>query len=208
MSTFRPGTRSRRVLFTGAIVGGPILLFAVAYSYLASLGSVRERLQFDRETLTRELEVLAESPRYPELTRNADSLLRSRVDELFSGPDEVAAVASLSSYVTNAARARRIEVHESDTRAATLVSPGVLRLRVQVSGMTDLQGLLEFLQALEQGNRKTRVDELAIQQTDPATINTAPDEEVLSFTALVSGFALVDHEGRQSVSPTTVGGNS
>lgn len=201
---FRP--RDQRALMIGLVLVAPVLLYRLVVTpYVGLLSGVRDQIESQRDVLTRELRILGEAPSYPELTRDAVAMLEDDVDALFSGPDQLSAAAALVNYVGTEARSRRVLVQRSETRPASLVAPGVLQLQVGMGGLSDLQGLLEFFAAMEQGSKFIRVEEITIQNAQRVVIGAALDEEVLTFTAVVSGYALVGTVDEQSASPLTIG---
>ena len=200
--------RDRRALIVALLVVVPVLLFRVVVSpYMQVLSDIHNRVEVQRDLLLRELTVLEEAPAYPALTRDAAAALRVEAARLFSGPGELAASAALVNYVSVESRRHRVLIRQSETRRAQPTGEGVLTLEITVRGMSDLEGLLGFLEALDQGPRLVRVEQIAIQRAQQVRIGTARDEEILNFNAVISGYALAGADGAvQAVELASVGG--
>lgn len=208
MTWARWNPRDRRALIVAALVVLPVLLYRVAVSpYMQVLSDIHDRVEVQRELLRRELTVLEEAPAYPVLTRDAAAALSVEAPRLFSGPDELAASAALINYVSVESRRHRVLIQQSETRRAQPTGEGVLTLEITVRGMSDLEGLLGFLEALDGGPRLVRVEQIAIRRAQLVRIGTARDEEILNFNAVISGYALVGADGAvQAVDLTGAGG--
>ena len=204
MSGFRLGRRDRRALLLGVAVLAPFFLFQYGLQpYLAARADVNEQLRTQRDLLTRELALLAQADAYPEAAAASVAALEEIEPRLFSGPDEISASGALVSYLGGEAERHRVLLQQSETRAAETTAEGLLVLAVGLRGMSDLQGLLSFLHALETGGKLVRVEQLGITRSGSAFRSGRRDEEVLQFSALVSGYALADAEGpRASPSDT------
>lgn len=200
--------RDRRALIVALLVVVPVLLFRVVVSpYMQALSDIHDRVEVQRDLLLRELTVLKEAPAYPALTRDAAAALRVEAARLFSGPDELAASAALVNYVSVESRRHRVLIRQSETRPAQPTGEGVLTLEITVRGMSDLEGLLGFLGALDQGTRLVRVEQIAIQRAQQVQIGTVRDEEILNFNAVISGYGLAGADGAvQAVELAGAGG--
>ncbi len=200
--------RDRRALIVGLAIVGPILLFQGAIApYARALGQVREQIEVERNLLRRERAMIAEAPRYPELVEQAVSLLQARRDRLFSGPEPLSAAAALVNYVGQAAREHRVLVQQSETEDADPAGPGIVTLQISVRGVSDLEGLLGFLKALEQGPKLVRVQEISIEQPQ-RLIRPRRDEETLAFRAVLTGYGLSRVEAPAGVPDlVTIGGD-
>ena len=204
----RLASRDRRALILAAVLVIPVLLYRVAADpYARTLWDVRNQIEVQRDLLARELTILAEAPGYPALTQEAAAALRQEARRLFSGPDALSASAALVNYVSEAARQHRVLVQRSETRTGTSAGNGVLALQIGVRGMSDLEGLLGLLNALDMGSRLVRVEQITIERAQRVTLGSTRDEEILTFTALVSGYGLTGgDEGLLPIDVAGVGG--
>ena len=193
--------RDRRALLLGVAILVPSLgwIWGVR-PYRAALGDTRDRIAAEGEALARERSAVLEASRDPARRRFADSAMQAAAPRLFSGANDVAAGASLVSYLGELARAKHVWLASAATRgaigtgatagrgtAAVSAAPDGLRpLRVELRAESDFQGILEFLDALERGARVVTVERLDIART-----LRAGDEarETLSLSATVVGYA-------------------
>jgi Type II secretion system (T2SS), protein M subtype b len=183
--------RDRRAILVGALVVVPALAFVWGVRpYLDALHGARDRLDAERSMLARERGEIAAAHRNPDLQRVADSALTAMRPRLFEGRDDVMASAQLASYLGEVARRSRVWLQDAATRTATSTTPGVRTLHVDLRAQTDDQGLLEFLQALDHGDRLVRIERMDVSRE----VGTEGDRnpEVLTITATVAGFAMTD----------------
>lgn len=208
MNPFRLGTRDQRALLLGLLVAAPVVAYRFGIlPYVRILADARNELTVQRDLLLREMRVLDNAPRYPELTNEASAGLQEQTGRLFSGPDRLSATAALVNYVGTEARRHRVLVQQSETRVAQTVGGGVVELQISVRGLSDLHGLLEFFHALEEGPKLVRVDRVSIEGARRVVIGAAADEEVLSFSTVVSGYALSESDpGVAGIRVSTIGG--
>ena len=184
-----PTGRDRRAL----IVGLCVLLPALAWRpYHAALTDAREQLATQRDLLSRELALLEDLERYPASYRSADSALKRIAPRLFDEADDVLATARMTSYVAGQALSSRVLLQEAEARPAHRTKDGIRALQVEIRAEGDTEGLLRFLQALERGNRLVTVERLAITRTERVVEKGRPPLAVLSFTAMLNGYALPD----------------
>ena len=188
--------RDRRALTLGALLAVPAVLVQLAVKpYLHSMADLRGRVAREQDLLRREQTLLAELKSYPARLRRSEAVLLREAPRLFAGPDLVAASAALSSYVSGKAAASRVFVQRSETGTPS-AEDGVARLAVDLHAVGDLEGILSFLQALESGPKLVTVSRLIIGKAERLNPGEAGDEEVLSVTASVGGYALDDPSPR------------
>jgi Type II secretion system (T2SS), protein M subtype b len=181
--------RDRRAILIGALVLAPGLLFIWGVRpYQAALGAARDQLATERATLSRERGALATAHRNPELQQITDSALQAVQPKLFEGRDDVIASAQLASYLGDVARRSHVWLQDANTRPATADAPGVRTLHVDLRAETDFQGLLDFLNALDHGDRLVRVERLDVSRGFGTGGNQ--DAETLTVTATVAGYAM------------------
>lgn len=173
-----------------------LLIPAVAYRfaaspYLEALSAAREQVATQRDLLARELTILEEAPEYPQVTRSAVAALRDEQLRLFTGPDPLSAAAGLVNYLGLAADAHRVLIQSAETRAPDPASGGVVVLELALRGMADLEGLLGFLHAVEDGDKLVRIEQITIRSSNQGQRGQrASDEEVLTFAATVHSYAM------------------
>ena len=188
----RVSRREGRVLTLGVMIVVPAIAFQMVVTpYTRRVADVRTRVEREQDLLRREQMLLAEVKAYPARLRQSEATLLREAPRLFAGPDLVAASAALSGYVSGQALASHVFVQQSETGSPGSTSEGVGRLQVELRAVGDLEGILAFLQRLESGSKLVTVERLAIAQTE--RLAGAPrDDEVLSLTATVGGYALDD----------------
>ena len=98
------------------------------------------------------------------------------------------ASSELGAYVGEVANRYHVWVQDAATRPATSVTPGVRMLHVEIRGESDFQGVLNFLQALEHGDKFTRIERLDISRVLSGPGNEKA--ETISIAATISGYAM------------------
>ena len=188
----RLGQRDRRALTLGALLVVPAVVFQLAVKpYLHALADVGARVQREQDLLGREQALLAEVKSYPVRLQRVEGKLLREAPRLFAGPDHVAASAALSNYVSGKAATSRVFVQRSETQSPS-AGDGVAGLGVDLNAVGDLEGILAFLQGLESGPKLVTVNRLAIGKGERLNVGAGRDDEVLSLTATVGGYALSD----------------
>ncbi|MGH7572642.1 MAG: GspMb/PilO family protein [Gemmatimonadota bacterium] len=187
--------RDRRALKLGALVLGPVLFFTHGVRpYLGARAELVERLETERASYERELRLLADSERFPELRQQAVKGLEHETGRLFEGPNDASAGAALAAFVETRARESEVHLQGVQTLATDSIAGGLMRLRVELQGMSDLEGVLRLLAALEGGDKLISVEELRIERREgfvvspPAVARTQPPTE-LGLAATVPGGA-------------------
>ena len=179
--------RERRTLKWGALIGLPVLLYMFAVRPLyASLLDKREQLDLERTTLVRERAAIAAAKRNPQLQHIADSLMQITSQRLFSGADDVMASAELGSYIGDIAAKNHFLMTSATTGALPKTKSTVRTLSEDIRGESDLQGILEFLQALEHGPKLVRVSRVDMSRPT----RDADDIETVLFAATITAYAL------------------
>lgn len=203
--------RDRRAVTWGAILLGPALFWShVVRPYLSAVDDAKVRLEADRAVLKRELAVLGASDVYPaEFRVGADRLLKA-APRLVGGDDDGAAAAALAGYLRRVAQLGRASITRVEPAATRDVGGGITALPVDVSGESDLEGLLTFLRLLETGPKLLHVESLRIEANSggtpaagasyaltPFIPGTAPSTdvpEIISFRFTATGFTLAERE--------------
>lgn len=179
--------RERKVLLWGAVIAVPILLFTFGVKPLwASLTDKREQLELERTTLVRERAAIAAAKRNPQLQHVADSLMQITSQRLFSGADDVMASAELGSYIGEIAGKHHFLLTSATTGPVPKTKSVVRTLSEDIRGESDLQGILEFLQALEHGSKLVRISRVDLSRPT----RDADDIETVLFAATFTAYAL------------------
>lgn len=197
----RMNARDRRALRLGLLVLAPALLWTWGVQpWRAAMAEARDGLAVQREALAREQALLAGDGRVAALRLAADSAADASRPRLFQARDDLLASAELAGYLARAARANDVLLQEADTRPATVSPSGLRTLQVEIRAESDLEGVLGFLQALEQGERLVRVERLTIARPGDAEVDEG-DVEVLTLSATVLGYALAPDPAAASAAP-------
>ena len=179
--------RERKVVFWGALLVFPALLYLYGVKpFRETLADKRDQLAFEQAALVREEGAIAAAKRNPALQTVADSLMKQTVSRLFSGADDVMTSAELGSYLGEVAGENHVLLTTATTGAVAKLQSNVRTLSEDIRGESDLQGLLEFLQALERGPKLVRVSRLDISRPT----RDADDIETILFAATISAYAL------------------
>lgn len=189
----------RRTIQRALMVLAPVLVWYVAARpYVAALRDVREQIAIETAALARERAAVEMAKRNPEVQRLTDAAAQATTPRLFAGRDDVMASAELAAYLGDLADRHKVWMQDATTRPGTTSPAGVRTLRVDIRAESDFEGVLEFLQALEQGAKLVRVERLDISQALSGPGNE--DAETLTIVASLSGYALPD----SSAAPPTV----
>jgi hypothetical protein len=167
-----------------------MLIHGVGRPALSAFGDMGARLERERDLLQREENLLAGERKYPLDYQAAERRLLDEAPRLFPGPDLVAATAELGSYVNGQAYTHRVMIQRSEPAPPSADASGVSRLRLEVQGVSDLEGIVGLLRALETGKKLVSVERLAIAATGSAS--ATDKQEMLAFGVSVVGFALAD----------------
>jgi hypothetical protein len=192
--------RDRRAIAVGGAILLPALLYIWAVRpYRAALDDARERLASERAALARERAAVLAAHRNPQLQRVADSAMAVATPRLFTGRDDVMASAELTTYLGDVASASHVWLQDAATRPAVTSAGGVRTLHVEMRGESDLQGILTFLEAIEDGTKLVRVDRLDIARVP--RVSDDDNLETLSVSATIAGFAIVEEPAAGTNAP-------
>jgi hypothetical protein len=206
MTPLRLNPRDLRALLLGAAILVPSLgwIYGVR-PYRAALAGMRDRLTAEQEAFAREQAAVSEVARDPARKRTADSAIAAVRPRVFDGANDVAAGAALATWLGEVARRTNVWLANAVTRtapvagrggAAAVVAPpadGLRPLRVEIRAESDFQGVLEFLDALERGEKVVVVERLDVARAIRAG---EEDRETLAMTATIVGYAL-EGDGRR-----------
>jgi hypothetical protein len=100
----------------------------------------------------------------------------------------------LADYVRQIGRAHELLVTDAAEAPGDSLTPGVMLLRLSVHGESDLQGILGFLRAIENGSMHARVASLQIEKARGRTMPNGQGEdprEILTLTATIEAPAVI-----------------
>ncbi|HEX3928136.1 MAG TPA: type II secretion system protein GspM [Gemmatimonadales bacterium] len=189
MKTGAISERERRTIMIGALVLAPFAAFLLGVRpYRSQMAAAQDRLATERDALARERGAIATAHRNPELQHQTDSVMQLMAPLLFEGRDDVMATSELASYLGDVARTHHLWLQDAATRPATSPANGVRVLHVEIRGESDVEGVMAFLQALDNGDKLVRVEQLDITRTLGSEGND--HAETVSVAATISGYAL------------------
>ncbi len=208
--------RDRRAVLLALAVLIPSLGWIwVARPMRAAIVEANDRIGSERETFAREQAAIAGAQLSPDRKRVGDSAVVAVGARLFAGPNDVAAGATLVTYLGDVARRSHVWLASAATRTAgtsagrtmatqpaAVPADGLRPLRVEIRAESDFQGVLDFLDALERGEKVVVVERLDITKTLRAGQD---DWETLSVSATVIGYALPAAAPRAVPAPATIG---
>ncbi|MCH8810663.1 MAG: hypothetical protein IID07_02445 [Gemmatimonadetes bacterium] len=195
-----PGDRRAVLLGLGVMVSAVVIIFGVRPSYRA-LTDARERLAVERGVLARELQLLESAAVLP---KHIEEALRktAAVDlRLLEAPSRILAEGQLTDLLESSAVLSRVLLREIESIAparGTEPPPGTEALRLSVSGESDLEGVLTFLDALESGLLLIRVTGLALEPVlaRPETNGDSQSEPiptgVVEFQLIIESYLKTD----------------
>jgi len=202
MSPAKMNTRDRRAVLIGMLILVPSLgwIWGVR-PYRAALADARDRIAAEGSALARERSAVLEATRNPARRQFADSALVAVAPRVFTGANDVAAGAALVNYLGDVARRTHVWLASAATRGAVATGrgtpsaapapDGTRPLRVELRAESDFRGILEFLDALERGEKLVTVERLDIAKTLRAGDEAS---ETLSLSATVVGYAVARRE--------------
>tara|TARA_B100000678_G_scaffold162113_1_gene135475 strand:- start:247 stop:930 length:684 start_codon:yes stop_codon:yes gene_type:complete len=160
-----PGDRRAILLGLGVMVSAVVILFGVRPIY-GDLTDARERLAAERGVLAREIQLIESAAVLP---KHIEEALRktAAVDlRLLEAPSRILAEGQLTDLLESSAVLSRVLLREIESIAparGTEPPPGTETLRLSVSGESDLEGVLTFLDTMESGLLLVRVTGLALE---------------------------------------------
>lgn len=159
-------SRDKRALSIAAFVLIPSLLFVfVVKPFFGSITTIREQIEDEKSMLKRERGIAQRLPLLPEEKEKASEQLRQEAARLFVGEDELVATGHLAEYVIQLADQYGVTLQQSETRPGMQVAAGVRALQVEVRAEGDVYAVLNFLQALETGEKLIRISSLTLEKS-------------------------------------------
>jgi hypothetical protein len=192
--------RDRRALFLGLAVMVPALSYAfVVRPYRAALVDVESRVEAERDLLSRELALLASAPGLPAAIDQAREAAQEVESRLLQAPSLVLAETELTDFLEDAAARNRVlleEIRGGEMDRGEAPPPGLEVVRVHLRGESDLQGVLDFLNAIEESRLILRIRGLALDPVEARSGGGAGETGtrqslptgVLTFQLIVDGF--------------------
>lgn len=205
--------QDRRAIKLGVWIAGPVLFLSYAVRpYVESRNALKDEIESERAALSQHLRLIADGKGFPGLEKQVQEGLNREATRLFDGPNEASATASLLAFVMSRAKEAEVLVQETSSRQADSLGNGIERLAVEVRGVSDLEGILQFLAGLEGGGKLISVEEiqlerregLAIPPPDEPSISPASDVSLLSLSAVVSAYAAGEIERRGAVTAVSL----
>lgn len=201
LSAFRNlAPRDRRALLLGLAVMVPALGYAfVVRPYRAALAEVEARVEAETDLLSRELALVASAPGLPDAIDQARQAAREVEGRLLQAPSLVLAEDELTDFLEAAAVRSRVlleEIRSGELERGEAPPAGLEVVRLHLRGESDLQGVLEYLDAIERSRLILRIRELSLDPVE-ARIAGAGNEPgarqalptgVLTFQMIVDGF--------------------
>lgn len=194
-------SRDRRALLLGAAIMIPALFWILGVRpYRAALSEARERVAAEQELLARELALLASADQLTGSIQDAEDdalLVESR---MLQAPSLVLAERELTDFLEMVAYESRVlleEVQGAELNRGEDPPAGMAVVRLRLSGESDLEGVLTFLDRIEKSQLLLRVRGLALE---PQVSRPSNDERgggnqeavptgVVEFQLILDGFA-------------------
>ncbi|MGH7517989.1 MAG: hypothetical protein ACREOC_11040 [Gemmatimonadales bacterium] len=199
----RRPARERRFLRLGAIVLAVWVGVTLGLRpYVAGRRALGERLERARDLLARETQLLADAGGFAARYAAIERAALAEAPRLFAGPDLLTASSGLASYVGSQAGTQRVMMQQTESRPPEPAAPGVVRLRADFRGVSDLEGIAGFLAALERGPKLVSVEQLVLSRI--AGVPAQGQGDALGIVGTVAGYALADStQDSPSDSPPT-----
>ena len=200
-------SRDRRAI----LVGLGILLPAVVYvlgvkPFQAALGDAKDRLVAERELLGRELELLATSATLPGDLQRAEAAAAVYEDRMVRAASGVLAEREVTDFLEESAGRSRVlleEIRGGELGRGEESPPGLAVVRLHLRGESDLEGVMVFLDEIEQSRLLLRIRGLALEpqvsrpdaDNEESTNRNPVPTGVVDFQLIVDGFARLEEGG-------------
>jgi hypothetical protein len=184
------GRRDRRTLIVG---GSTVVVLMLAARGLPALRDWEAARISDAATSSRALSDLRAGRASLRMMRDSLTARAARLaavdSAIISAPSASMLASSLAARVSDLADDHAIKVTTMLLRFDSLAVAGLVRADVRLTGTTDVQGLADFLQAVEGAAAPMRVRELNISQPDP--LGPANRAEALRIDLIVEALGTV-----------------
>lgn len=194
--------RERRVLVAGA--AGVVMIVACARGVPAWLAWQRGANARAAELGTRVIQVrraVASARATQDSLVHRSGRLDALTSRLIAGDTPAAAAATLAALLSDTAEGAAVRVNSLQVRPDSVGRATFTRVAVRVDATGDVDGLTQFLLALETDSTVLVVRELSITQPDPA----APSDRAEALRAEVLVEALAVIQRREGVPPLARG---
>jgi hypothetical protein len=191
-------TRDRRALLLGVVVLGPALAWAlVVRPYRSTLQNLQDRLASESALLEREKAVLAEAGTYPARLEAARTALSQWDARFVRSANPALAEAETTAVLEEVARENRVLLQEVRTMPlppGSSAPEGLVPIRLSVRGESDFEGVLRFLNGMEQHPLLLRVAGLSVEPVPPSTAGggrgggPATQPGAMTFVVIVEAF--------------------
>lgn len=203
------GPRDRRAVLLGVAVLAPALLFfTVVRPYRAAMNDLRDRIASERGLLQREEALVATADVLPGSVVSMQDRADRAALRLVRAPNVPLAEAELTGFLQDMASLSRVLLQDMSgvepRRGEKPPVESVRALRLSVRGESDLEGVLTFLQRIENSPLLLRIAELSIEPKTEGRGNDRNTTGVVQFTVIVEAYAPSDEERvdtREEVSP-------
>ena len=198
-------SRDRRAILVGLTILLPALVYVFGVRpYRTALGHLQDRIVVERELLQRELALLESAPSFPGLLDRAEAEAILHEDRLVLAPSGVLAEAVLTGFLESAAARSRVlleEIRGGELGRGEEPPAGLSVVRLHLRGESDLEGVLTFLDEVEEARLLLRVRGLALEpdlsrpesENDGNGRNREPvPTGVVGFQLILDGFARVE----------------
>jgi len=194
-------TRDRRAILLGlGIVGLALTWMFGVRPYRAALAEVSDWVVAERGLLAREQALLASGDDFAEALRQAQVEAQRVEGRMLNAPSIVLAEGELTDFLEMAAFQSRVlleEIRGGELARGEEPPPGLSVVRLHLSGESDLEGVLTFLDEIEKSQLLLRVRGMALE---PEVSRPDGDEEgggnrdpvptgVVQFQLILDGFA-------------------
>jgi hypothetical protein len=200
--------RDRRAILLGLAVLLPSVTYVLGVKpYRAALADVRDRVEMQRRALEGELGLLAAAPTLPLELESAEAEADVYEDKLVQAPTGILAEGELSDFLESAAVRSRVlleGIRSGELGRGEEPPPGLSVVRLHLSGESDLEGVLTFLDEIEKSQLFLRVRGMALEpevarpESDGDENNQRRDPVptgVVGFQLIVDGFTRPEEQG-------------
>jgi hypothetical protein len=195
--------RDRRAILIGLAISAPVLLYVGAVKpYFNTLNETRDRIAAERTLLERELELKGAKAQLPVALEAATKGLQRGEDHLVKAANPALAESRMTDLLEDLANMTRVllqEVRSVPPQRGQTDPPGLQTLRLAIRGESDLEGVLRYMQHIEENPLLMHIRELSLDLAPPAPPQRAQrgrparpplnaDAGVIQFTFVVEGF--------------------
>jgi len=201
--------RDRRAVLLGLAVLAPALIYIAAVRpYRAAMDDLRDRIASERALLEREEALIAGKTTLPASAASMQGRAERAALRLVRAANVPLAEAELTGFLQDIAGLSRVLLQDMSgiepRRGEKPAAESVRALRLSVRGESDLEGVLTFLQRVENSPLLLRIAELSIEPQKEGRGDERNTTGVVQFTLIVEAYAPSDverAETREEVSP-------